>query len=84
MTNKERLNKLKDYFYDTILEEYGWLPPEDDYTDPNKIEYYKSNFIKGFKYNFLDNINESIDGVTDGLTDELNERKNIISKVELL
>lgn len=74
--SKERLDNLRDYFYNVILEEYGWLPPEDDYNDPDKIEYYKSNFIKGFKYNFLDNINECVD--------ELDERKNIINKVELL
>jgi hypothetical protein len=74
--NANRLKKLKDYLYDEILENYGWLPPEDDYTDSNKIEYYKENFIKQFKYNFMENINECIA--------ELNERQNIIEKVKLL
>lgn len=74
--NNKRLKELKEYFYEEILENYGWLPPEDDYTDSNKIEYYKENFIKQFKYNFLENINESID--------ELNERQKIIEKVKLL
>lgn len=76
MTNYDRLEKLKEYLYNEILEVYGWLPPKDDYTNPSKIEEYKQNFIEGFKYNFITNINESIE--------EINERYEIIKKVETL
>ena len=75
MDKKERLEKLRNYFYDEIYETYGWLPPEAVYDDCNKIEEYKNEFIREFYYNFVnDTLNES----------EINERNDIILKVKEL
>ncbi len=54
-----RLDELKNFLYNVVYEQYGWLPHEDDYSDDSKIEHYKENFIKKFKEIYGCNINEN-------------------------